>query len=207
MFASSVPRPFQRCSLFLFHAQLEEFSIGKRALHAKMEKTNSIHSSGSVLREQASLAHDPMNCEPCDMDQVEFSATVFLTKDRKKPAKRLQWSASREEGEGGTKWPSNAPNGPEAFDAVLGFRVRWSGIDRFWQSGKEVNGTIPLHHNSTIRLFSNLYTYRTRILTNILRIYRKIEKLRSIGNSKEKSDNWTILDLDGKDTKRRRDTN
>lgn len=57
------------------------------------------------------LVHDPMDREVCDMDQVEFSVSVFLTKGRKKPAKRLQRSAMRKERE-----QNGSTTGLEAFN-------------------------------------------------------------------------------------------
>lgn len=69
--------------------QLDEFSIGYYTRKWK-RPIRSILRARCSANDKESLAHDPMDCEPCDMDQVEFSATVFLTKDRKKPAKRLQ---------------------------------------------------------------------------------------------------------------------
>lgn len=167
--------------MFLFHAQLDEFSIGYYTRKWKRPIR-------SILRarwnDKESLAHDPMDCEPCDMDQVEFSATVFLTKDRKKPAKRLQWSASREREEK-RREEENGPRMhrmvPKHSSSVVGNRSILTG----WKRGKQER--FLLHHDSMIRLLSKIYT----------RVFGFIEKLPSF-----EREIVIGLNLDGKDTKR-----
>lgn len=85
-----------------------------------MEKTNSIHSSGSVLRERQgesssrsnglwTLWHGPSGI---------FGHRVSYKRPQKARKKAAMIRVKRERGEkeGGRKWPSNASNGPEAFE-------------------------------------------------------------------------------------------
>lgn len=153
-----------------------------------MEKTNSIHSSGSVLRERqeaSSLLTIQWTVNPVTWTKWNFRPPCFLQKTAKSPQKGC--NDPRQERRRGEQ------NGPRMHRVRTLLRLLELGDreHRFWQVGKEVNGGwrfLLLHRNSIYDYFpkSLRVSYsNTRVFGYFLSKNRK--KLRSIGNSKEKS--------------------
>lgn len=149
-----------------------------------MEKTNSIHSSGSVLRERQgesssrsnglwTLWHGPSGIFG---HRVSYKRPQ---KARKKAAMiRVKRERRRREEENGPRMHRMVP---KHSSSVIGNRSILTG----WKRGKQER--FLLHHDSMIRLFSKIYT----------RVFGFIEKLPSF-----EREIVIGLNLDGKDTKR-----